>query len=105
MKSTNQRVGLVAVAVVSALALSACGGGSGFNNAPATPGASSAPSANKEKITVLIGSSGQAETDSVKAAVAAWSAKSGTPAEVQVASDLGQQIAQGFASGSPADIM
>jgi multiple sugar transport system substrate-binding protein len=41
----------------------------------------------------------------VKTAVAAWSTKSGTPAEVQVASDLNQQTAQGFASGSPADIM
>ncbi len=56
-------------------------------------------------MTVLIGSSGNAETTSVKAAVAAWSTKSGVPAEVKVASDLVQQATQGFAGGKPDDVL
>jgi len=95
------KAGIAAVALLSSLSLVACG--SGFTST--TSAAPSTAAATKSKITVLIGSSGEAETTAVKTAVAAWSTKSGTPAEVQVASDLGQQIAQGFASGSPADIM
>ncbi|MDO5495468.1 MAG: extracellular solute-binding protein, partial [bacterium] len=50
------------------------------------------------------GSSGEAETQAVQEAVAAWSAESGVEAEVIVASDLAQQLAQGFAGGNPADL-
>jgi len=60
---------------------------------------------NTTKISILIGSSGQAETDAVNAAAAAWSAQSGIPTEVIVASDLNQEAAQGFASGEPADLL
>ncbi|MBM7856270.1 multiple sugar transport system substrate-binding protein [Lentzea nigeriaca] len=76
------------------LTLSACG--SGFDSASGadTPG----------DLTVLIGASGDAETNAVKSAVAAWSAQSGTKAEVVVASDLSQQLSQGFTSGRPADL-
>src|SRR5690242_11565772 len=55
-------------------------------------------------ITALIGSSGPAETYAVNNAARAWSKQTGNTAKVIVASDLGQQLAQGFASGSPADI-
>ncbi|HEY0217646.1 MAG TPA: extracellular solute-binding protein [Cellulomonas sp.] len=55
-------------------------------------------------LTILIGSSGDAETDAVNAAVAAWSEESGVDATVQVASDLAQELSQGFASGDPADV-
>jgi len=41
----------------------------------------------------------------VKAAVAAWSTKSGIQAEVKVASDLTQQATQGFAGGKPDDVL
>jgi multiple sugar transport system substrate-binding protein len=81
--------------MTGALALAACGssgtddGGSGSSSG---------------KLTVLIGSSGDAETDAVKAAVAAWSKDSGVDAEVTVASDLAQQLSQGFASNNPPDV-
>jgi multiple sugar transport system substrate-binding protein len=55
-------------------------------------------------LTALIGSSGPAETNAVNVATAAWSRKSGIKVNVIVASDLGQQLAQGFASGNPPDI-
>ncbi len=93
---------LAALAVAAALSLAACGG-SGFSSTSTTPAASE--SANKNPVSVLIGSSGDAETTSVKNAVAAWSAKSGVPAEVKVASDLTQQATQGFAGGKPDDVL
>jgi multiple sugar transport system substrate-binding protein len=84
------------LAMAGALALAACGssgtdddGGSGSSSG---------------KLTVLIGSSGDAETDAVKQAVAAWSEDSGVDAEVTVASDLAQQLSQGFASNNPPDV-
>lgn len=96
-----QRAVIAALATAAALTLSACGGG--FSSTSSTPAASQ--SANTNPISVLIGSSGDAETASVKAAVAAWSAKSGIQAEVKVASDLVQQATQGFAGGKPDDVL
>lgn len=92
----------------AALALSACGGG-GFEE-PAPEGTASgssqpAASANDNPVSVLIGSSGDAETAAVQAAVDAWSAESGVDVELIVASDLVQQASQGFAAGTPADVL
>ena len=56
------------------------------------------------EVTALIGSSGPAETNAVNVATAAWTKKTGIKVNVIVASDLGQQLAQGFASGNPPDI-
>ena len=61
-------------------------------------------SSNATTITALIGSSGPAETFAVNNAAKAWSKQTGIQVNVVVASDLGQQLAQGFASGNPADI-
>jgi multiple sugar transport system substrate-binding protein len=55
-------------------------------------------------VTALIGSSGPAETFAVNAAAKAFTKQSGIQLNVVVASDLGQQLAQGFASGNPPDI-
>jgi multiple sugar transport system substrate-binding protein len=59
---------------------------------------------NATTLTALIGSSGPAETFAVKNAAAAWSKQTGNTVNVIVASDLGQQLAQGFASGNPPDV-
>jgi multiple sugar transport system substrate-binding protein len=59
---------------------------------------------NAVTLTALIGSSGPAETYAVNNAAAAWSKQTGNKVNVIVASDLGQQLAQGFASGNPPDI-
>lgn len=88
------------VAAMAALALAGCSGGAA---APATSGAVETP--NQNPVSLLIASSGTAETEAVKAAASAWSKESGVPTEVIVASDLAQEAAQGFASGKPADLL
>jgi multiple sugar transport system substrate-binding protein len=55
-------------------------------------------------VTALIGSSGPAETYAVNNAAKAFTKRTGIQLNVIVASDLGQQLAQGFASGNPPDI-
>lgn len=94
------KAGAVAVAAFAALSLAACG--SGFSNTG--PSASGVPQDPKAPLNILIGSSGDAETNAVKSAVADWSSQSGIQATVTVASDLNQELAQGFSSGKPADL-
>jgi multiple sugar transport system substrate-binding protein len=84
-----------------ALALSACGGG-GFSGGGNT--ASQNTSKGPVKLTMMIGSSGPAETDAVNAATKAWATKTGNTVEVIAAKDLGQQLGQAFASTSPPDV-
>ncbi len=89
----------VVLAATGALALSACGGG-GFSSNSATQNTSKGP----VKLTMMIGSSGDAETAAVKSATQAWATKTGNTVEVIAASDLGQQLGQAFASSSPPDL-
>ena len=56
------------------------------------------------ELTMLIASSGDAETAAVTEAASAWAEESGNSIEVVVATDMNQQLAQGFASGNPPDI-
>lgn len=116
---------LVATAASGALLLSACGGGfeenssSGGSSAPAasSAGSADAPSGSSAgegsgdqaslppaELTMLIASSGDAETKAVKAAAKEWGEKTGSTVKVQVASDMNQELAQGMAAGSPPDI-
>ena len=99
----------------TALLLAACGSGFESEAPPASAGApgSEAPDASAGgsaaaepggDLTILIGSSGDAETDIVNQLVADWSAESGVDAEVVVASDLNQQLSQGFSSNNPPDL-
>ncbi|MDQ1579662.1 MAG: multiple sugar transport system substrate-binding protein [Microbacteriaceae bacterium] len=90
-----------AIAVAATLTLSACGSGFSGSSASSTSGALTSSS---KPLTVLIGSSGPAETAAVNAQVAAWSKISGTSTTVTAASDLNQQLAQGFAAKKPADV-
>lgn len=109
---TPRVLALTSTAAAAALLLTACGGG-GFNDGGSGPGTDAGTEATSEEGTtsgasgsleILIGSSGDAETAAVKKAVADWSASSGVEATVNVASDLVQQLAQGFAAGTPADL-
>lgn len=94
-------LGTSALLITGTLALSACG--SGFSEGPAADDSGELTSSD-DGLTILIGSSGEAETAAVEEAVAAWSEESGIDAEVQVANDLPQQLSQGFAAGSPPDL-
>jgi multiple sugar transport system substrate-binding protein len=93
-----------AVAALTTLGLTACG--SGFSSSSGSTSAASTKDLTHKNtpLSVLIGSSGPAETKAVTSAVSSWSASSGTKATVTAASSLDQQLAQGFASGKPADV-
>lgn len=104
MRRSTRRTAVTTLIAGGALALTACGGGSGFDDEGTTTGDDGAASDEGGAITVLIGSSGDAETDAVTAAVDAWAEESGVDASVKVAADLNQELAQGFAAGSPPDV-
>lgn len=90
------------VVIASAgLVLAGCSGTGGGTSPSPTAGELTASS---DALTVMIGSSGDAETKAVTDAVAAWSGTSGTKATVVAATNLQQQLSQGFAAGSPPDL-
>ena len=91
-----------ALLLTGTLALTSCG--SGFDDNGSAGGADGELTSSDDALTVLIGSSGEAETSAVEDAVAAWSEQSGIDATVQVANDLPQQLSQGFAAGDPPDV-
>ena len=104
VRHAPRRIITAATGLAAVLALAACSGGSSFS--PTTGGASTgaSPSGGGGSLSVLIGSSGDAETKAVTDAVAAWSSSSGTPATVRAASNLNQELSQGFASRQPPDV-
>ncbi|MFT8639584.1 MAG: extracellular solute-binding protein [Bifidobacterium sp.] len=87
---------------VVAMLLAGCGG-SGFSSDSASSSDKLTSDTSKE-LTVLIASSGDPETNAVKKAVQEWATKNKRKATVSVASDINQQLSQGFASGSPTDV-
>src|SRR5262245_39288041 len=91
------RFALLALAPV--LACPACG--SGFNDQQAQP---SQQTSGPASLQILIGSSGQAETDAVKQAAAAWAKSTGNTVTVTPAQDINQQLGQAFAGGTPPDV-
>jgi multiple sugar transport system substrate-binding protein len=99
-RRTSRTVVAGALALTAAVSVSACS--SGFSGSGNT-GDGQLTSSNSD-LSVLIGSSGDAETAAVRSAATAWSKTSGTRADVQVASNLDQQLSQGFAGGKPADV-
>ena len=96
-----RRSATLALVLGGALLASACGGG-GFEDesGSSAPASASGP----VQLQMLIASSGDAETAAVKEAADAWAKSSGNTVTVTVASDMNQQLAQGFASGKPADV-
>lgn len=102
MIRTTRTHRVAALGLVAGLALSACGGG-GFDDDTSDPGSQSSADG-KADLKVLIASSGDAETAAVEAAAKKWADKTGNKVTVTVASDINQELAQGFASGSPADV-
>src|SRR5258708_39123244 len=58
----------------------------------------------KQSLTVMIGSSGDAETNAVKAAASAWAKQTGNTVTVVPAQNLDQQLGQALAGGKPPDI-
>lgn len=101
---THRGTALCALALASALTLGACGGG-GFEEEPGAGSPGSATGGDgAASLRVLIGSSGDAETQAVTKAANAWAQESGNKVEVIVAQDIAQQLSQGFAGGNPPDL-
>jgi len=89
------------MATAATLALTACGSSGSTNaNSTGSPNGSSGGGS----LQVLIASSGDAETNAVKAAVSAWGQQNNGQGSVLPATDIDQQLAQGFAGGKPADV-
>lgn len=89
MRYTKWGAALLAVGVVAGLGACASGGGD---------------SSGDQSLTILIGSSGDAETAAVQAAADAWAADNSATVEVVAASDLTQQLSQGFAGDDAPDL-
>ncbi|WP_214110190.1 extracellular solute-binding protein [Acrocarpospora catenulata] len=104
MKRSNLwKAALGAATSAALLSTAACGSGFEEPNAQSSESASQAP-ATKADLQIMIGSSGDAETNAVKAAADAWASKTGNTATVTPAQDLGQQLGQAFAGDSPPDV-
>ncbi|MDB1088702.1 extracellular solute-binding protein [Streptomyces sp. ACA25] len=85
-------------ALALSLALTACSSSSG------TSGGSEQSDAAQQHLTVLIATSGDAETRAVRAAAAAFEDSSGHEVTVEVAKDMDQQLGQAFAGNKPPDV-
>jgi multiple sugar transport system substrate-binding protein len=95
------KTALTATLAAGLLTLAAACGGSG---ATAAAGSGGLGKPGKTPLTLMFGSSGPAETRAVQAAAAAFTRHSGVKVNVVVASNLVQQLAQGFAGGQPPDV-
>ena len=84
---------------IAALALATLAGG---QYAGATSG--SGGSGGGQTISVLIASSGPAETAAVQAAADAWAQATGNTAQVTAAENMNQQLGQALAGGDPPDV-
>ncbi|MFJ1748483.1 extracellular solute-binding protein [Streptomyces sp. NPDC088116] len=93
------RTAVAALATCAAL-LAATGCSSSFGSAEEPEQDASG----KQRLRVLIATSGDAETKAVKAAAAAYAEKSGDTVTVEVAKDMNQQLAQSFAGHKPPDV-
>ena len=97
----------IAVAAVAAAGLAvlatACSSGNGFGSSPSASSSSTAK-ATKSPLTLMFGSSGTAETSAVQQAAKAFTEQSGIPVQVIPASNLTQQVAQGFSGGQPPSV-
>ncbi|PPH45235.1 ABC transporter substrate-binding protein [Rathayibacter sp. AY1C9] len=72
--------------------------------AACSSGSDSGGAGGDSALTVMIGSSGDAETTAVTDAVNAWGEQNSTTVDVVAASDLTQQLGQGFSGGNPPDL-
>lgn len=90
MKYRKWSAVLLAAGVMASLGACASGGGDSADG--------------PQKLTMLIGSSGDAETSAVESATKAWAADNNATVEVIAASDLTQQLSQGFAGDDAPDV-
>jgi multiple sugar transport system substrate-binding protein len=102
MKTPKVKLATVALAAGVLAVTTACGGGDSFNSSSGST--ASAGTSGNGPLTVLIGSSGTAETKAVEAAAAAFTQQSGVKVNVTAAQNLQQQLSQGMAASDPPDV-
>ena len=90
---TTRAAAFVAAGAAVALLAACSGGGSGDGGGDSG-----------QELTILFGSSGDAETAALTEAAEAWAEESGNTVEVVAASDLNQQLGQGFSGNNPPDL-
>lgn len=100
----RRKLTVVTAASLAVLTMLAGCGDSGFDDSSSDAKSGGLTDDSSKGLTVLIGSSGDTETEAVKKAVADWASKNNQKATVQVANDMAQQLSQGFAGGDPADV-
>jgi multiple sugar transport system substrate-binding protein len=81
-------------------AAGSAGGATGGSAAGSAP----APSGNPVSLKFMITSNGPADVKLQQGTVKAWETKTGNTVEVIAASNMNQQLSQGFAAGSPPDL-
>ena len=91
----------LAVAAGAAVMVTAACGSSGPSGGSTTAGGGKTTGVH---LSLLIGSSGDAETNAVNAASKAWAAKTGNTVSVTPAKDLVQEVTQSLAGGTPPDL-
>jgi multiple sugar transport system substrate-binding protein len=99
-----KRIIPLAITMTAVAALTAACGGGGFDEDSGGSASGPASASGPVDLRMLIASSGDAETNAVRKATDAWASKTGNKVTVTVASDMNQELAQGFAGGNPADI-
>jgi multiple sugar transport system substrate-binding protein len=99
-RSRTRYVSFAGIATAAVLGLTACGGGGFEDDSEGEQSSADGP----VELTMLIASSGDAETQAVEEATAAWAEETGNTVEVTVAGDMTQELAQGFAGGNPPDL-
>ena len=93
----------VAACLAAAFALAACGGGSGFDEG-SSGGATQPAASGPVTIKFMITSGGPNDVKLQQDTVKPWEDRTGNKVEVIAASDMNQQLTQGFAAGSPPDL-
>ena len=104
MKSVRGKRIIAAAGIAAVLTTAAACGSSGPSKSSGSSAAGTGGATSGVTLQVLIGSSGDAETNAVVAAGNAWAAKTGNKVVVTPAKDLTQQLTQSLAGGTPPDI-
>jgi multiple sugar transport system substrate-binding protein len=98
-----RRLRLLPAAVIAAAMLAACSSSGGFSGK--TDGATTlSGKTSGASLQLMFGSSGDAETNALKAAVDAWGTQTGNNVKLLPAANFAQQLTQAVAGGAPPDL-